>query len=286
MNNVYLAGCVILYKPNLDTITNVESYIDYVKTLFIVNNGDGSNVINALLSKYNNIVVINFNENVGIARALNEVLRRCNRHYTHLLTMDQDSRFVEDSMKNYIEYLNQFDWNKTLGVSPKILDDMNAPPYSSDVVFKETKRVITSGNIISVNNAIAIGGFDEELFIDEVDFEFCYRGSLNGYVNYIFFKDVYLKHRLGNPIKIRLMNKTFETMNHNFLRKYYIARNRCYVYKKYKFMDEKFFYKLYIKQNFYMFWQIVFIESDKWRKLRYFVKGIIDFYIGRMGKVY
>lgn len=97
---------------------------------------------------------------------------------------------------------------------------------------------------------------------------------------------MYLKHRLGNPIKIRLMNKTFETMNHNFLRKYYIARNRCYVYKKYKFMDEKFFYKLYIKQNFYMFWQIVFIESDKWRKLRYFVKGIIDFYIGRMGKVY
>lgn len=128
MNNVCLAGCVILYKPNLDTITNVESYIDYVKTLFIVNNGDGSNVINALLSKYNNIVVINFNENVGIARALNEVLRRCNRHHTHLLTMDQDSRFVEDSMKNYIEYLNQFDWNKTLGVSPKILDDMNAPP--------------------------------------------------------------------------------------------------------------------------------------------------------------
>ena len=169
-NNITLAGCVILYKPNFDAIANVESYIESVQTLFVVDNGDGSNVINRLLNKYHNIVVIDFNENIGIACALNEVLRRCDGHYTHLLTMDQDSSFVENSMKNYFEYLNQFDWSKTLGVSPKIINDVNAPPYSADVIYKETKRVITSGNIINVNNAIAIGGFDENLFIDEVDF--------------------------------------------------------------------------------------------------------------------
>lgn len=41
----------------------------------------------------------------------------------------------------------------------------------------EVKLAITSGSILNVTIAKQLGSFDENLFIDEVDSEFCYRAQ-------------------------------------------------------------------------------------------------------------
>lgn len=246
--DIKLAGCVILYNPDKDVMRNIESYIKYLDRLYVIDNQNGKIITDRLKNKYSNVEIIEHSENMGIAFSLNEVLSLCQNKYTHLLTMDQDSCFDIGIMYKYKNAISGFDWEKTVGVGPKILDYSTTPKYS-DVSYQETLGVITSGNIISIKNAINIGGFDEKLFIDEVDYDFCYKGILKNYKVYVYNSGIYLKHSLGNMIERFFVYRTLKCMNHNHVRKYYIMRNRFYVYKKYHAMNEMFFVKNYLKAN-------------------------------------
>ena len=233
---------------------------------------------------YGKEVIIKHLENMGIAYSLNEVLSLCQNEYTHLLTMDQDSSFDIGIMDKYKNEIAHFDWKQTLGISPQILDYNTPPPKCANVSYQETMRVFTSGNIISVKNAINVGGFDEKLFIDEVDYDFCYRGIKQNYKIYIYNNGIYLKHSLGNTIERFFIYRTLKCMNHNYIRKYYIIRNSLYIYKKYHSINETFFAKNYLKANARLIFDILFFEEDKFRKLKWIVIGIKDFYFKRMGK--
>lgn len=281
--DIKLAGCVILYNPNKDVIQNIESYIKYLDRIYIIDNQNGEIITDELKNKYSNVEIIEHSENMGIAYSLNKVLSLCQKEYTHLLTMDQDSYFDIGIMDKYKKAIQSFDWDKTLGVGPIILD-YNTSSKCSDVSYQETMGVITSGNIISVKNAINIGGFDEKLFIDEVDYDFCYRGILKSYKVYIYNNGIYLKHSLGNTIERFFIYRTLKCMNHNYIRKYYIMRNRFYVYKKYHSINEKFFAKNYLKANARLIFDIIFFEKDKFRKLKWALIGAKDFLFKNMGK--
>lgn len=125
--DVKLAGCVILYNPDKDVIRNIESYIKSLEKLYIIDNQNGEFITNELKNKYDNVEIIKHSENMGIAYSLNEVLSLCQNEYTHLLTMDQDSCFDIGIMDKYKKAIPSFDWEKTLGVGPKILD-YSIPP--------------------------------------------------------------------------------------------------------------------------------------------------------------
>ena len=73
-------------------------------------------------------------------------------------------------------------------------------------------------------------------------------------------------------------------MNHNYIRKYYMIRNGLYVWKKYHFLNNKKFFKDYLKANWNMIVEIILIEKDKFRKLKYCYLGIRDFFNDKMGK--
>lgn len=148
------------------------------------------------------------------------------------------------------------------------------------------KRLITSGNIISVANSIAIGGFDERLFIDEVDYDFCYRGVAKGLRLYVSSEGIYLLHSLGNMLDRKFLWRTVHCMNHNRIRKYYIARNRLFVMREhYKVLGVIDFLR-YIKGQLRLLFDVLFYEDDKLAKLRYIYYGVRDFFLGRYGKVY
>lgn len=278
-----ISACVILYNPDECVIGNIESYVGYVQKLFIIDNGNGESVIDNLVDKYYNIYPIYHKENMGIAYSLNEVLRLVNGEYDLLMTMDQDSRFCDGCMEAFLKEISKFNWNETMGIGPKTVDIDT--PFDGNAKWHETETLNTSGNIISVKNAIKIGMFDESLFIDEVDREFNYRSTINDFKNFVAENGIYLKHRIGEPLKKFIIFKNFECQNHNYIRKYYIFRNRLYVYKKYHKINEKYFFKYYIKYSLYMFLGIVIIENDKIRKLRYCIKGIYDAIYNNMGRL-
>lgn len=143
--------------------------------------------------------------------------------------------------------------------------------------------MMTSGNVISVSKALSLGGFDESLFIDEVDHDICYKAIRAGFKLFTS-PDILLAHQIGSPLAKRFLWRTVHAMNHPSVRKYYIARNRLVVWRKCHSLDNLFFFKNYIYASLLDIFKIIYMEDNKCEKLQSFLSGIFDAVQGRMGK--
>ncbi|MCH5717222.1 glycosyltransferase family protein [Niabella hibiscisoli] len=98
-----------------------------------------------------------------------------------------------------------------------------------------TTQLITSGSVVNLLLFAEIGGFDEQLFIDEVDSEYCFRLNQKGYRT-IKLKNIFLNHSLGVVSAHRSLKNFKETPRtlHSPLRVYYMIRNYLYISRAYK----------------------------------------------------
>ena len=127
------------------------------------------------------------------------------------------------------------------------------------------------------------GFFDEKLFIDYVDHDFYLRLALAGY-QLLECKGAKLIHQRGHYTQRKILGKLIETSNHSALRKYYITRNRMYMWKKYGLgypdfvrHDKKTFRKQLLK--------MLLVEDKKWAKIKMTIKGMVDCRHNRFGKL-
>ena len=113
MNNklVLISGVIVLYYPELNVVDNINSYIDYVDILFVIDNSETANTdfVNLLLSNPK-ICYISNNQNLGIAKALNQGAELAiQKNFSWLLTMDQDSRFEDDNAKYFFNCFDKLE---------------------------------------------------------------------------------------------------------------------------------------------------------------------------------
>lgn len=287
--NKQLAGCVILYNPDCDVPANVSSYINYVDHLFVVDNQNRAIIAERIFELApNKVEIITNPENEGIAHPLNIVLSLSKRSFDWLLTMDQDSRFFQGSMAIYRKEIESFPWENTFCLGPTmkmsaVMDFRQKRERNGGCSWRRVPRMMTSGSVISVRKALEIGGFDERLFIDEVDYEICYRAVGAGF-SLFQSSDVFLSHQLGNPIVWHTIFGTVRTLNHSPFRRYYIGRNRVDVWKRFHKTNEWFFFRSYILVSILEMIKIIFMEKDKMKKISFFFSGVLDAIKGRMGK--
>lgn len=271
-----IAGVVILYNPEDDVINNIESYLEELDCLFVFDNTEFPNEkIVEKIKLLPRVQYISFCDNMGIAFALNTVLKAASS-YHFLLTMDQDSRFCPGMMTNYKKLIEEnYRDNTSIAMFSVYQEGMKLE--SNEIQYVE--RAINSGSIVDISIASRLGGFDEKLFIDEVDNEFCYRAQLHGY-KILCFPQIKMLHHLGDPISGSLFGVKFKGFNHNKLRKYYIARNKVYVIRKYPRVTGyccKELMKIFIK--------LLLVEPEKVNRFLYMCKGIKDALAGKMGKL-
>jgi rhamnosyltransferase len=142
---------------------------------------------------------------------------------------------------------------------------------------------ITSGNLVRTDVFREVGYFNEDLFIDAVDIEFCMRLANAGY-KVVVSGDALLKHQLGNATTGRILGRRIITLNHPPLRRYYIARNRVYTIKKFirRFPSFGFFFAGELLLDFL---RVTIMEDKKREKLSMMLRGIRDGVKGRMGRM-
>ncbi len=273
-NKDKIAAVVVLYNPECDIINNLQSYINQVNKLFII---DNSTVLNQELAnqikQFDNIEYLKNPYNVGIASALNTgAVKAIGQSFEFLLTMDQDSSFSNGAVENM---LNELLDNKKIGILSPFLIHVNNPKTPSGDKLTKITVAMTSGSIIRLSAYQEIGGFEEKLFIDYVDNEYCLRMQLFGY-KIMQLNSAYLYHNLGD---VRAKNfffiKVFPT-NHSPIRLYYRTRNRFYVYSKYKKFSHNYILKdvwLFIKEII----KIILYESNAMKKIKMILFGYMDF---------
>ncbi len=281
------AACVVLYYPLQTIVDNIKSYASYVDCLIVVDNSENeSDATEVLLRQHFERVIYKAqNKNIGIAAALNIACRIANSEgYSWLLTMDQDSVFLEDDFSIMIKDISAIKtlYHRVGIITPyHVLTEIVAKPSFEN--YEIRKIAMTSGNLLNLNAYKTTGIFDEKLFIDFVDYEYCLRLRRRGYT-VVRNNKVSLKHRLGNFQIKSLFGRRLAVSHHNHQRKYYRIRNSLYVAFKYIKTEPRFFIHVMFENFMLIPFVILFYEENKLLKLKSVFRGIFDFTIGSYGK--
>lgn len=278
MKDLTAAG-IVLYNPDINRMKeNINAIINQVDYVILVDNGskNKSDIEAAIEHSFHNSdkLIINFSEkNNGIAWALNQIFKIAEEQSVKwVLTLDQDSVCPSDIIEGYIKYSTSISKNK-IGILCPTIVDKNAGILEGDVhKTEEIKRCITSGSFTSLAAWKQLSGFDEKMFIDGVDFDFCDRLRMNGY-KIIRIGSISLTHELGKITTHRFLFKTVKVQNHSAPRKYYIVRNRFYVSRKEKntfAILTSFFFVIKFSAT------IVLFEKNRRKKLKAVFKGMCD----------
>jgi len=274
-----LAGVVIWYNPSDKDVKNIETYIDGVDKLYIVDNTEGKGNKDRVL-KSKKIEYIFQNENMGIAKALNLACEKAiDDNYKYILTMDQDSSFHNNDLEQMKDIASKKDLSKIGIISPWHKTKLKVEKTKEKIDYP--LDVMTSGNILNLEIYKELKGFKEFLFIDGVDIEYCLNLKKNNY-KVMRINSIEMEHDLGDIFYRKIFKKEFMCDNHNYLRVYYMARNYRYIRKEYRDIAPEFC-DILVKIKGLIF-KIIFYEKDKYRKLRSIVLGIRDYKKQKYGK--
>lgn len=270
MDDVFAS--VITYNPNIELLCeNLAVVIPQVKRVVIIDNSSRNvdELEKNIEEKFKENVILKKNEtNNGIAKALNQAFMYCENYKCNwLFTLDQDSICSIDIISKLYSCISS-----DVGiVGPDILyvnnENIDRGNRSNEEVI-EVDWVITSASLTNVSAWKKIGGFDEKLFIDSVDYDFCYRLKKNGY-KILKKTDIKLKHSLGKLKCRKIFKKIIYVTNHTPLRRYYMVRNVIYLDRKLKVKRAG----LYILK---LFFKILFFEDNKLDNIKNILKGVID----------
>lgn len=278
-----VSGVVVLYHPDNSFVNNIQSYINFVDQLYVVDNSDivNSDVV-AEIKKIHQCRYVNNNGNQGIARALNVGVDMAAANGANwVLTMDQDSCFEQGALINMIEWLKKND-TKEVGIISPVHKIVGEKYNKSDEVIDVTS-VMASGNLLNINAYNDVGGFREDFFIDYVDHEYCLRLSKFNFRVLLSCNSV-LNHNLGASESISVLGHIVICTNHNFIRRYYITRNRLKVITMYFFSQP--IYCLKDIKDFIISWiKIILFEKDSMVKQKSILLGMLHFLKGKAGKL-
>lgn len=267
-----IAG-IVLYNPDFERLhENIINIIEQVDKLILIdNNSNNIREIEESISCYKNITLIRNSKNLGIASALNQIIRYAKENSCDwALTLDQDSVCQEGLIEEYKKYLNV----KTIGMMTCLIGDRNRldSERSNEDAYEYVERCITSGSLTNVEACLEVGAFDEAMFIDYVDYDMCALLRERGYK--ILKVNFYgLLHELGNIVNKKLFSKEVVVYNHAPFRVYYYARNLIYYMRKHrKVINHKIEYKILA----YKIITIVLYEKQKFKKIYNMVRGMCD----------
>lgn len=235
-----LVAVVVTYHPSPDVVHNLRAVVAECGDVIVVDNGSGDDVC-ARLSRLPGVQLLGLGENLGIATALNRGMRRAEEQGRKwVVTFDQDSTPEPGMVAAMLETANRSD--REVIVGPRIreaalegescwLRAHESCPLCFERVpcgerdLERVSIIITSGALTSVRNWRELGGYDEQLFIDFVDTDFCLRHTARG-GRIAVCADADLRHHLGARERRKAFGLRFNPTHHPAIRHYYIARNR------------------------------------------------------------
>lgn len=271
---------IVLFNPKIERLkTNIIAIYSQVDRLYLFDNG--SNDIENLeyfLRDFLDVKLIQSNENVGVAKALNIlVMKAIEDGYEWIVTLDQDSVAPSNLISEYQKYVGI----EEIGMlCCKIIDRNFGERAFNKKHDKGTEFVslcITSASAVNVNAWKRVGGFCEKMFIDAVDFDICMSLREYGY-KILKINDVKLLHEVGHSRKVQLLGKEELVFNHSPLRCYYMIRNNFLLGERHHQLLRQIglAVKRIILINMY--------EENRWDKNKMMFQGIFHALIGKYGK--
>ncbi|MGS0742065.1 glycosyltransferase [Glaciimonas sp. GG7] len=230
-----VAIIVTAYNPEINSFRrNIESYAHQVGLVLVCDNSDileKKKEIESFVDIFGNFFILPMNGNKGIAAAQNYGLDYAiNNGYEYFIEIDQDSTlptdYVEKIIKSYLKLIA--DNVAVAGIGPLAIRDDG---YIYDGHKKQNNvirvdKTLSSGFFFPKSSFEIVGPKDESLFIDYVDWEWCWRSKKFG-LDVFVDTNLEIQHMLGSG------HKKFLFLNVGLpapIRNYYQYRNSFYLF--------------------------------------------------------
>lgn len=294
MNKLY--AIVVTFHPNVETFFRLLTLLSpQVEKILQIDNATpdlGEN--NVVINNLDKIINI---KNVGVAAAYNQGIMKARLEgATHVMLFDQDSLPAEDLIQVMLSVLGKVtrDGVKVAALGPNYTDAKGS--YQSPFVkikglrlvrldtgrkeSVEVDHLISSGCLIDLEALNEIGPFEDRLFIDYVDTEWCLRARHLGY-KLLGVTNAKMVHDLGDHF-IKIFGKYIPT--HSPLRHYYIMRNGIWLIRqswvgwRWRILDSIRLLKIFLVFS-------CFSKNKRLDHLKMMVRGFVHGIRGRLGKL-
>ena len=243
-----IAAGIVLFNPeDLKRFnTSLESVLRQVDKVYIF---DNSTIANSY-SFSGPVAYYTEEENKGIAYGMNRLMEAAQRDgFEWLITMDQDSVLPDNAISLYMTHIN--DVPNLAIICPQVIDSRRSyMEIKKEPEIDYIDYCITSGSCTNIRAWEMVGKYDEWLFIDLVDNDFCKRLIVSGFkilrLNKLVLDQEFGRiipkskktQRFWNRTAKILKNKNFAKFGYNKIvspmRVFYTCRNIVYVNKKLK----------------------------------------------------
>lgn len=286
-----ICAVVVTYFPKAGAAENLLALCGQVDRVLVVDNGSSASSFEVveIAARRLDAHVLRLGENQGIAAALNAGLRFAReRGYSWLATFDQDSRVTAGMLEEMARALDRYPRPEEVAViTPCHVDerlDFTVRERGCDAAgdgWRIIRSTMTSGNLVRVSAAAAVGGFDDSLFIDLVDHDFCLKLRREGY-RVLEAMRAKLLHSLGSMERRLLLFKRVTVTHHPAIRRYYMSRNRLIVWRRY-WRQEPWWVLRDVRRFLFESVYLILFERQVGEKLRMMRLGIRDAIRDRRG---
>lgn len=165
-------------------MNNILQYYKFVDHAFILDNSKLSHeddIRKLLEGKFeSHYTYRHFDKNIGLCRAMNYGMKEAlEAKYDWALLMDADSVLQNDIVSLYKRFLEMSSENNIAVLAPVHLYDRSKNHLYEGV--RSVKWAMTSGCFYHVGIFEMLHGFKEELFVDGLDMDYCYKARQNGF---------------------------------------------------------------------------------------------------------
>jgi rhamnosyltransferase len=281
---------VVTFNPDEDLVENLRALRQACGEVLIVDNGSRNVADVEAAAAVTGCRLMANAENLGIAAALSQAAQVAQQEgFAWLATFDQDSRLEPGTIDALLELRDSHsDRDRIAIVAPSHWDRNGGRDYHLpfDILregdaWREVRSTITSGSLIATGVFGQLGLFDEALFIDAVDHDFCLRCRRAGYL-IIESKAQVLAHSMGDVTPKRLFGVGLMLTNHSPVRRYYMTRNALEVYRRYLTFDPIWSLRGFAHLPLSITMTLIF-ESQRRAKFAAICAGARDFVLRRFG---
>lgn len=229
-----IIAVVVTYNFDNSIVQNLKAISDECSLLVIDNSTkeESKKQICELMRVFPHVRFIRNNSNIGLAKAYNQAVEYAKEDKAdYFVTFDQDTFIKKGTIKELIDLMNKYDLDS---IGPSYGTRQNDKNEIAHCNF-----LISSCNISRMKVYEHIR-YDESLFIDNVDVDFCLSLKKYGY-KFARATRIFVDHALGEKYQGRF-GISFKA--HSPFRYYYIFRNYFILRKKH---NDNYLRKIHIR---------------------------------------
>jgi len=286
-----VSAVIVTWNPDLSRLREVlRSVVPQVADVVVVDNGStDQRELRSFITEVGDVFLIGLSENLGIGAALNIGIRKALLSApTWVLSLDQDTVIgdsaIQEILGSYLE-LDE-DVRRSIGIIGMRTAFQRTTNWFTTSVerlmfiqdlgsFEERLGVITSGTLMRADVAELVH-FNELLFIDQVDFDFCYSSRRLGY-RVIRQKKISMDHTLGKIVVSKRGIHPYESAE----RLYYIVRNSTFLVLRRRLPVRFYLMQIVVFNGAYL---SVNGGKSLVHCLMIDLKGLVDGVLSRLGK--